>query len=159
MFASFLDIGWWIGLWLVLWLDTAKENDENEQDFDAESNTFTGHLKRLLSLENAGSIFLAVVVIFVRGCDTEQNSDNERDNDENCPREERGPIIERASLQKREHEEHEENEERHGDTSFLGWVEYIKRTAPLIGAAQFLDRRIYILVGEKAKEGENKPIR
>ena len=34
--------------------------------------------------------------------------------------EERGPIIQRASLQKREHEEHEENEERHGDTSFLG---------------------------------------
>ena len=30
------------------------------------------------------------------------------------------PIIQRASLQKREHEEHEENEERHGDTSFLG---------------------------------------
>ena len=45
---------------------------------------------------------------------------DERNDDENCPREERGPIIQRASLQKREHEEHEENEERHGDTSFLG---------------------------------------
>ena len=52
--------------------------------------------------------------------DAEQNSDNERNDDENSPREERGPIIQRASLQKREHEEHEENEERHGDTSFLG---------------------------------------
>ena len=120
MFTSFLDVGWWIGLWLVLWLDTAKENDENEQDFDAESNTFTGHLKRLLSLENSGSIFLAVVVIFVRSCDAEQDSDGEWDNDENCPRKEWGPVIERASLQERKYEEHEENEERHGDTSFLG---------------------------------------
>ena len=104
----------------MLWLDTTKENDENEQDFDAESNTFTGHLKRLLSLENSASIFLAVGVVFVRRCDAEQNSDNERNDNENCPREERGPIIQRASQQKREHEEHEENEERHGDTSFLG---------------------------------------
>ena len=66
----------------------SKENDENEQDFNAERNAFTGHLKCLLSLENSGSIFLAVVVIFVRGRDAEQDSDNERDNDENCPREE-----------------------------------------------------------------------
>ena len=159
MFTSFLDVGWWIGLWLVLWLDTAKENDENEQDFDAESDAFTSHLKRLLSLEHSGSIFLAVIVIFVRGCDAEQDADNERDNDENCPREERGPIIERASLQERKYEEHEENEERHGDTSFLGWVEYIKRTAPLIRAAQFLDSRIYIFGREKVKGGERKPIR
>ena len=41
------------------------------------------------SLEHSGSIFLlAVVVVFVRGRDAEQDSDNERDNDENCPREE-----------------------------------------------------------------------
>ena len=91
--------------------------------------------------------------------DAEQNSDNERDNDENCPCEERGLIIERASLQERKYEEHEENEERHGDTSFLGWVEYIKRTAPLIRAAQFLDSRIYIFGREKVKGGERKPIR
>ena len=159
MFASFLNIGWLIGLWLLLWLHTPKENNEDEQDFDAERDAFTSHPKRLLSLENSGSIFLAVVVIFVRGCDAEQNSDNERDNDENCPREERGPIIQRASLQEREYKEYEENEERHGDTSFLGWVEYIKRTAPLIGAAQFLDRWIYIFEREKVKGGERKPIR
>ena len=120
MFASFLDIGWWIGLWLLLWLDAAKEDEEDEQDLHAECNAFSGHLKRLLSLENSASIFLAVGVVFVRRCDAEQNSDNERNDNENCPREEWGPIIQRASLQKREHEEHEENEERHGDTSFLG---------------------------------------
>ena len=72
----------------MLRLDTAKENNEDEQDFDAESDAFTGHLRHLLSFENSGSIFLAVVVIFVRGRDAEQDSDNERDNDENCPREE-----------------------------------------------------------------------
>ena len=72
----------------MLWSHTAKENNEDEQDFNAERNAFTGHLKRLLSLENSGSIFLAVVVIFVRGCDAEQDSDGEWDNDENCPREE-----------------------------------------------------------------------
>lgn len=103
-----------------MWLDAANENKEDKQELNAESDAFTSHPKRLLSLENPASIFLAVIVIFVRGCDAEQNSDNERDNDENCPREEWGPIIQRASLQKREHEEHEENEERHGDTSFLG---------------------------------------
>lgn len=105
---------------MALWLDAANKDEEDEQDLHAECNAFTSHPKRLLSLENSASIFLAVIVIFVRGCDAEQNSDNERDNDENCPREEWGPIIEWASLQKREHEEHEENEERHGDTSFLG---------------------------------------
>lgn len=105
---------------MALWLDAANENEEDEQDLHAERNAFTGHLRHLLSLEHSGSIFLAVVVIFVRGCDAEQDSDGKRDNDENCPREEWGPIIQRASLQKREHEEHEENEERHGDTSFLG---------------------------------------
>ena len=110
----------------MLWLDAANKDEEDEQDLNAECNAFSGHLRHLLSLEHSGSIFLAVVVIFVRGCDAEQDSDNERDNDENCPREEWGPIIQRASLQKREHEEHEENEERHGDTSFLGWVEYKK---------------------------------
>ena len=143
----------------MLWLDAANENEEDEQDLHAERNAFSGHLRHLLSLEHSGSIFLAVVVVFMCDRDAEQNSDNERDNDENCPREERGPIIQRASLQKREHEEHEENEERHGDTSFLGWVEYIKRTAPLIGAAQFLDSRIYIFEREKVKGGERKPIR
>ena len=120
MFTSFLDVGWWIGLWLVLWLDTAKENDENEQDFDAERNAFSGHLRHLLSLEHSGSIFLAVVFVFVRGCDAEQDADDERNDDENSPREEWGPIIERASVQERKYEEHKENEERHGDTSFLG---------------------------------------
>ena len=105
---------------MALWLDAANENEEDEQDLHAECNAFSGHLRHFLSLENSGSIFLAVVVVFVRRWDAEQNSDNERDNDENCPREERGPIIQRASLQKREHEEHEENEERHRDTSFLG---------------------------------------
>ena len=121
MFTSFLDIGWWIGLWLTLWLDTAKENDEDEQDFNAERNAFTGHLKRLLSLEHSGSIFLAVVVIFVRGRDEDQNTDDERDNDENSPREEWGPIIERASLQEWEHKEQKEHNECHWNTSFL-WV-------------------------------------
>ena len=120
MFASFLDVGWLIGLWLVLWLDTTKENNEDEQDFKAERDTFTGHLRHLLSLEDSDSIFLAVVVVFVHGCDKDQNSDNEWNDDEDCPRKERGPIIERASLQEREHKEHEENEEHHGDTSFLG---------------------------------------
>ena len=104
----------------MLWLDAANEDEENEQDLNAECNAFSGHLKRLLSLEHSGSIFLAVAVIFVRGCDAEQDADNKRDNDENCPREERGPIIQRTSLQERKYEEHEENEERHGDTSFLG---------------------------------------
>ena len=103
----------------MLWLDTAKENNEDEQDFNAERNAFTGHLKRLLSFEHSGSISLAVVVVFMCGRDAEQDSDNERDNDENCPRKEWGPVIERASLQEREHKEHEENEERHGETSFL----------------------------------------
>lgn len=120
MVASFLDVGWWIGLWLALWLDAANEDEEDEQDLHAERNAFSGHLRHLLSLEHSGSILLAVVVVFVRRWDAEQNSDNERNDDENSPREERGPVIERASLQKREHEEHEENEERHGDTSFLG---------------------------------------
>lgn len=69
-------------------LDAANKDEEDEQDLHAERDAFTSHPKRLLSLENSGSIFLAVVVIFVRGCDAEQNSDNERDNDENCPREE-----------------------------------------------------------------------
>ena len=103
-----------------MWLDAANENKEDEQDLNAECNAFTSHPKRLLSLENSGSIFLAVVVIFVRGCDAEQNSDNERNDNKNCPREERHPIVKRTRLQKWEHEEHEENEERHGDTSFLG---------------------------------------
>ena len=104
----------------MLWLDAANEDEENEQDLNAECNAFSGHLKRLLSLEHSGSIFLAVIVIFVRGCDAEQDADNKRDNDENCPREEWDPIIERASLQEREHEEQEESKEHHGDTSFLG---------------------------------------
>ena len=104
----------------MLWLDTAKENNEDEQDFNAERNAFTGHLRHLLSLENSGSIFLAVVVVFVRRWDAEQNSDNERNDDENCPREEWGPVIQWTSLQERKYEEHKENEERHGDTSFLG---------------------------------------
>ena len=65
-----------------------EDDEEDEQDLHAERNAFSGHLRHLLLLENAGSIFLAVVVIFVRGCDAEQDSDNERDNDENCPREE-----------------------------------------------------------------------
>ena len=119
MFASFLNIGWLIGLWLLLWLHTPKENNEDEQDFDAERDAFTSHPKRLLSLENSGSIFLAVVVVFVHGRDAGQNTDDERNDDENRPREERGPIIERTSLQERKYEEHKENEERHGDTSFL----------------------------------------
>ena len=105
---------------MALWLDAANEDEEDEQDLHAESDAFTSHLKRLLSLEHSGSIFLAVIVIFVRGCDAEQDADDERNDDENCPREEWGPIIERASLQERTYEEHEENEERHGDTSFLG---------------------------------------
>ena len=105
----------------MLWLDAANEDEENEQDLHAESNAFSGHLKRLLSLENSGSIFLAVVVIFVRGCDAEQDSDGKRDNDENCPREEWGPIIERASLQEWEHKEQKEHNECHWNTSFL-WV-------------------------------------
>ena len=105
---------------MAQWLDAANENEEDEQDLHAERNAFSGHLRHLLSLENAGSIFLAVVVIFVRGCDAEQDSDGEWDNDENCPRKEWGPVIERASLQERKYEEHEENEERQGDTSFLG---------------------------------------
>ena len=104
----------------MLWLDAANEDEENEQDLNAECNAFSGHLRYLLSLEHSGSIFLAVVVVFMCDRDAEQNSDNERDNDENCPREEWDPIIERASLQEWEHKEHEENEERHGDTSFLG---------------------------------------
>ena len=104
----------------MLWLDAANENEEDEQDLHAERNAFSGHLRHLLSLENAGSIFLAVVVVFVRRWDAEQNSDNERNDNKNCPREERGPIIERASLQEREHEEQEESKEHHGDTSFLG---------------------------------------
>lgn len=120
MFTSFLDVGWWIGLWLVLWLDTTKENNEDEQDFDAESDAFTGHLRHLLSLEHSDSILLAVVVVFVHGRDADQNTDDEWYNDEDCPRKEWDPIIERASLQERKYEEHEENEERHGDTSFLG---------------------------------------
>ena len=103
----------------MLWLDTAKENNEDEQDFDAESDAFTGHLRHLLLLENSGSIFLTVVVL-VHGCDEDQNSDDERNDDKDCPREEWDPIIERASLQEREHKEHEENKEHHGDTSFLG---------------------------------------
>ena len=73
---------------MALRSDAANKNEEDEQDLNAEGNAFSGHLKRLLSLENSGSIFLAVVVIFVRGCDAEQDSDNERDDDENCPREE-----------------------------------------------------------------------
>lgn len=105
---------------MALRSDAANKNEEDEQDLNAECNAFSGHLKRLLSLENSGSIFLAVVVIFVRGCDAEQDSDGKRDNDENYPREEWGPIIQRASLQERKYEEHKENEERHGDTSFLG---------------------------------------
>ena len=105
---------------MALWLDAANEDEEDEQDLHAECNAFSGHLKRLLSLEHSGSIFLAVVIVFACDCDAKKNADDERDNDENCPREEWGPIIQRASLQKREHEEHEENEERHGDTSFLG---------------------------------------
>lgn len=103
----------------MLWLDTAKENNEDEQDFNAERNAFTGHLKRLLSFENSGSIFPAVVVVFMHGRDADQNTDDERNDDEDCPRKEWGPIIQRASLQEREHKEHEENEERHGETSFL----------------------------------------
>ena len=104
---------------MALWLDAANEDEENKQDLNAECNAFSGHLRHLLSLEHSGSIFLTVVV-FVRDCDAEKNADNERDNDENCPREEWGPIIQRASLQKREHEEQEESKEHHGDTSFLG---------------------------------------
>ena len=127
MFTSFLDVGWWIGLWLVLWLDAANENEEDEQDLHAERNAFTSHPKHLLSLENSGSIFLAVVVFFVRRWDAEQNSDNERNDDENSPREEWGPVIQWTSLQERKYEEHEENEERHGDTSFLG--EKLKRAS------------------------------
>ncbi len=75
-------------LWLMLWSHTAKENNEDEQDFNAERNAFTGHLKRLLSLEHSGSILLAVVVVFVRDCDAEKNADDERNDNENCPREE-----------------------------------------------------------------------
>ena len=105
---------------MALRSDAANKNEEDEQDLNAECNAFSGHLKRLLSLEHSGSIFLAVVAVLMCDRDAEQNSDNERNDDENSPREERGPIIQRASLQKREHEEHEENEERHGDTSFLG---------------------------------------
>ena len=105
---------------MALRSDAANKNEEDEQDLNAECNAFSGHLRHLLLLEHSGSIFLAVVVIFVRGCDAEQDSDGEWDNDENCPREERGPIIQRASLQEREYKEYEENEERHGDTSFLG---------------------------------------
>lgn len=73
---------------MALRSDAANKNEEDEQDLNAECNAFSGHLKRLLSLENSGSIFLAVVVIFVRGCDAEQDSDGKRDNDENYPREE-----------------------------------------------------------------------
>ena len=73
---------------MALRSDAANKNEEDEQDLNAECNAFSGHLKRLLSLENSGSIFLAVVVIFVRGCDAEQDSDGEWDNDENCPRKE-----------------------------------------------------------------------
>jgi hypothetical protein len=46
-----------------------------------------------------------------------------------------------------------------GIPPFLGRVGYIKRTAPLIRAAQFLDSRIYIFGREKVKGGERKPIR
>lgn len=46
-----------------------------------------------------------------------------------------------------------------GTPPFLGRVGYIKRTAPLIRAAQFLDSRIYIFGREKVKGGERKPIR
>ena len=46
-----------------------------------------------------------------------------------------------------------------GIPPFLGRVGYIKRTAPLIGVAQFLDSRIYIFEREKVKGGERKPIR
>lgn len=73
---------------MALRSDAANENEEDEQDLNAECNAFSGHLRHLLSLENSGSIFLAVAVIFVRGCDAEQDSDGEWDNDENCPREE-----------------------------------------------------------------------
>lgn len=38
-----------------------------------------------------------------------------------------------------------------GIPPFLGRVGYIKRTAPLIRAAQFLDSRIYIFEREKVK--------
>lgn len=101
-------------------LDAANKDEEDEQDLHAECNAFSGHLRHLLSLEHSGSIFLAVVVVFVRDCDAEKNADDERDDNEDHPCKERHPIIERASLQEREHEEQEESKEHHGDTSFLG---------------------------------------
>ncbi len=69
-------------------LDAANKDEEDEQDLHAERDAFTSHPRHLLSLEHSGSIFLAVVVIFVRGCDAEQDSDGKRDNDVNSPREE-----------------------------------------------------------------------
>jgi len=73
---------------LALRSDAANKDEEDEQDLNAECNAFSGHLRHLLSLENSGSIFLAVVVIFARGCDAEQDTDDERNDNENCPREE-----------------------------------------------------------------------
>ncbi len=73
---------------MALRSDAANKDEEDEQDLNAECNAFSGHLRHLLSLENSGSIFLAVVVIFARGCDAEQDTDDERNDNENCPREE-----------------------------------------------------------------------
>ena len=70
----------------MLCSEDSDDDEENEQDFDAERDAFTGHMRRLLSFENSDSILL--VVVFVRDCDAEQNADDERDNDKDCPREE-----------------------------------------------------------------------
>ena len=45
-----------------------------------------------------------------------------------------------------------------GTPPFLGRVGYIKRAAPLVGAAQFLDSRIYIF-GGKNLSAEHRSIR
>lgn len=105
---------------MALRSDAANKNEEDEQDLNAECNAFSGHLRHLLLLEHSGSIFLAVVVIFVRDCDAEKNADDERDGNEDHPCKERHPIVKRTCLQKRKHEEQEESEEHHGDTSFFG---------------------------------------
>lgn len=101
----------------MLCSEDSDDDEENEQDFDAERDAFTGHLKRLLSLENSDSILL--VVVFVRNGDAEQNADDERNDDKDRPREERDTVIKWTCLQEGEHEEQEENDERHRNTSFL----------------------------------------
>ena len=99
----------------------ADEDKENNQDLNAERDTFSGHSKHFLSFENRDSVFLAAVVVFMGVCveNENQDADDERDDDEKGPSQKREPVIERPDLQKRQQEQHK-NDIRHENTSFLG---------------------------------------